>query len=225
MSRDRFFQLRSCLHMVNNLEKPEKNVDKLYKVRHLIDVIRTRCLELQLEEELCVDEQIVPFTGTFAIKQYVIGKPCPWGLKLFILCGKSGYAYDFIFYQGKTTGLNENNLKKYGQGASVVLHLSERIGTEKGHRLYYDYYFSSYDLLTILKDKQIYAAGTMRTNRFFKPPLMTDREMKKKNRGFSEEIVDEKEERSCGQMVRQQTSLPSFQLRRKGRGRCGETLG
>ncbi|KAG5899650.1 hypothetical protein JTB14_036022 [Gonioctena quinquepunctata] len=215
MSRDRFFQLRSCLHLVNNLEKPENCVDKLYKVRPLIDVIRKRCLELQLEEELCVDEQIVPFTGTFAIKQYVTGKPCPWGLKLFILCGKSGYAYDFIFYQGKTTGLNENNLKNYGQGAYVVLHLSERIGTEKGHRLYYDNYFSSYDLLTILKDKQIYAAGTIRMNRFFKPPLMTDREMKKKNRGFSEE----KRERSCGQMVRQQTSLPSFQLRREGRGR------
>ncbi|KAG5896871.1 hypothetical protein JTB14_017685 [Gonioctena quinquepunctata] len=194
MSRDRFFQLRSCLHLVNNLEKPENCVDKLYKVRPLIDVKRKRCLELQLEEELYVDEQIVPFTGTFAVKQYVKEKPCPWGLKLFILCGKSGYAYDFIFYHGKTTGLNENNLKKYGQGASVVLHLSRRIGTEKGHRLYYDNYFSSYDLLTILKDKQIYAAGTIRTNRFFKPPLMTDREMKKKNRGFSEEIVDEKEE-------------------------------
>ncbi|KAG5864302.1 hypothetical protein JTB14_002779 [Gonioctena quinquepunctata] len=84
MSRDRFFQLRSSLHLLNNLEKPENCVDKLYKVRPLIDVIRKRCLELQLEEELCVDEQIVPFTGTFAIKQYVKGKPCPWGLKLFI---------------------------------------------------------------------------------------------------------------------------------------------
>ncbi|KAG5894515.1 hypothetical protein JTB14_026898 [Gonioctena quinquepunctata] len=171
MSRDRFFQLRSCLYLVNNLEKPENCVDKLYK------------------EELCVDEQIVPFTGTSAIKQYVKGKPCPWGLKLFILCGKSGYAYDFIFYPGKTTGLNGNNLKKYGQGASVVLHLTEKIGIEKGHRLYYDDYFSSYDLLTILKDEQIYSAGTIRSNRFFKPPLMTDR----KNRGFSEETVDEKE--------------------------------
>ncbi|KAG5888960.1 hypothetical protein JTB14_026786 [Gonioctena quinquepunctata] len=115
MSRDLFLQLRSYLRVVNNLEKPENCVDKLYKVRPLIDVIR-RCLELRLEEELCVDEQIVPFTGTFAIKQYVKGKP----------------------------GLNENNLEKFGQGASVVLHLSERIGTEKGHKLYYDNYFLSY---------------------------------------------------------------------------------
>ncbi|KAG5886794.1 hypothetical protein JTB14_009427 [Gonioctena quinquepunctata] len=88
---------------------------------------------------------------------------------------------------------NENNLKKYGQGASVVLHLSERLGTGNGDKLYYDNYFSSYDLFILLKDKNIYAAGTIRTNRFFKPPLMTVKEMKKKNRGFSEEIVYEKE--------------------------------
>lgn len=92
------------------MEKPENYEDKLYKVRPIIESVRRRCLELKLEEQLCVDEQIVPFTGHLSIKQYIKGKPCPWGVKIFVLCGKSGLAYDLIPYQGKTTNLDEDNL-------------------------------------------------------------------------------------------------------------------
>lgn len=63
MPRDRFFQLRSHLHLVNNLEKPADNNDVFFKVRPLYDGIRNRCLELPLEENLCVDEQMVPLGG------------------------------------------------------------------------------------------------------------------------------------------------------------------
>lgn len=71
MCRDRFFQLRSHLHLVNNLERPAENRDVFYKVRSLCDVIRRRYLELPLEENLCVDEQMVPFRGSLSVKQYV----------------------------------------------------------------------------------------------------------------------------------------------------------
>ncbi|KAJ8963472.1 hypothetical protein NQ318_018955 [Aromia moschata] len=153
MSRDRFFQLRSNLHCVNNLEIPDNNTDRLIKVRPLYDGIRRRCLELDLEQNLCIDEQIVPFRGRLSIKQYVKGKPTPWGVKIFLLCGRSGIAYDFLIYQGSTTPLSPENLKSFGLGASVVLHLSERIEKE-GHLLFYDNYFSSYPLLEILRTKK-----------------------------------------------------------------------
>ena len=94
MSRDRFFQLWSHLHLVNNLEKPAENNDVFFKVRSLYDAIHRRCLELPLEEKLCVDDQLVPFRGSLSVRQYVKGKPHPWGVKVYFLCGKSGMAFD-----------------------------------------------------------------------------------------------------------------------------------
>jgi len=119
MSRDRFFKLRSNWHFVNNLEKPADKNDTFYKVRFLtsqsslFDSIRQHLLSqpLEVEEEICVDEQMVPFTGTHNVKQYIKGKPHPWGVKLFVLCGKSGIAYDFLIYQGSRTELSPECMK------------------------------------------------------------------------------------------------------------------
>ncbi|KAI4469673.1 transposase is4 [Holotrichia oblita] len=190
MARDEFFQVRSNLHCVNNLELPENCQDRLYKVRPLYDAIRKRCLELDIEENLCIDAQMVPFRGNISIKQYVKGKPTPWGVKIFVLCGKSGMAYDFVIYQGATTGLDPDSLKKYGLGASVILHLVKRIENE-GHKLLFDNYFSSYQLLQILKSKKIFAAGTIRINRFSNPPVLGDKELKRMGRGAHDEVTSE----------------------------------
>jgi len=129
-----------------------------------------------------MDEQIIPFRGQLSIKQYVKGKPTPWGVKIFVLCGASGQMYDFIIYQGSQTNLNNDNIKKYGFGAAVILDLSQTI-PNIGHKLYYDNYFSNYNLLQILKRKNISAAGTVKVNRFSNPPLLSDKEMKKRGKG------------------------------------------
>jgi Transposase IS4 len=65
------------------------------------------------------------------------------------------------------------NLGKFGFGASVVLHLSQRLA-EPGHQLYMDNYFTTYQTLELLKAKDINAAGTIRMNRFNKSPLLSD---------------------------------------------------
>lgn len=64
MTRDRFFQLRSNLHLVNNLERTPTSSDKLAKVRPLYNAIRKRCLELKQAENLCIDEQMVLSEGS-----------------------------------------------------------------------------------------------------------------------------------------------------------------
>ena len=110
------------------------------------------------------------------------------GIKVFVLCGKSGLAYFFLLYQGSTTELGPEIRNKFGLGPAVVLHLCHRI-TNPGHELFYDNYFSSYNLLKELKLKKIYAAGTVRVNRFANPPLIAEIEEKKKKRGYSEEVV------------------------------------
>lgn len=79
-------------------------------------------------------------------------------------------------------------MKLYGLGASVVLELVNRLQKDN-HFLYFDNYFNTYNLLEILKGKKIFAAGTVRVNRFGNPPFSNDRECLKKGRGYSEEIT------------------------------------
>lgn len=93
-------------------------------------------------------------------------------------------------YQGGSTELKPSNLKTYGFCASVVLHLAERLN-RPGHQLYYDNYFSNYQLLEVLKAKGVNVAGTIRLDRFGKPPLISDKDLAKKGRGNSDSVVSD----------------------------------
>lgn len=188
MNVNRFFKLRQNFHVVDN-NAPRNSNDRCWKVRPLLNAIRERCRELPLELSLCVDEQIIPFKGTISIKQYMKDKPESWGIKVYCLCGSSGILYDFIVYQGVTTEYREE-YKAFGICAGTMMQLSERI-TEPNHQLYFDNFFSTYALFQWLKNRQIYAVGTIRINRFGNPPLLSDKDMKKKPRGFSQEVLSD----------------------------------
>lgn len=81
-------------------------MDKFWKVRPLLDVIRSRCLQLEELEHNCIDEQMVAFTGRVPAKQVVKSKPNPVGVKIFVRCSTDGLAHDFELYQGKGTGVD-----------------------------------------------------------------------------------------------------------------------
>ncbi|XP_060865565.1 piggyBac transposable element-derived protein 3-like isoform X1 [Metopolophium dirhodum] len=188
MSRNRFFQLRSCFHVMNNDDIPENNVDKFIKVRPLYNSFLKRCKELPVETNLAVDEQMVKFKGKLGVKQYMKGKPCPWGIKNFLLCSANGMVYNMILYQGSSTEINHEIQKKYGLGGSIVLQLVEHIDKNE-HYLYFDNYFSSYNLFTSLDCLGIKAAGTIRLNRFANPPVVSDKELNTLGRGASYEVT------------------------------------
>lgn len=182
MPRDRFFQLRSHLHLVNNLEKPAENNDVFFKVRPLYDALRSKSSELPLDENLCVDEQMVPFCGTVcqAIHHSFV-KPHPWGVKIYFLCWKCGMAYDFLLHQDTTMELSQQHRKQLG--------LQLEWCTIFNHKLYFDNYFTTYNLLEPLAGRKIHAAGITRVSRFAKPLLQSDKEMDKKPQGSCDEVV------------------------------------
>lgn len=190
MSKNRFFQLRTMLHLVNNIERPNACTDKFYKVRPIMDAVLKRCKELEIGQNISIDEQMIPFTGKINMLQYVQNKPCKWGLKIFVLCSPNGLAHNFIPYQGSTTEINRDNVKKYGQSSAIVLELLE-IAKKEGHTVYFDNYFNSYALLLRLLELKMYAAGTVRMNRFYKPHFISDKDIKKKKRGYSEDLVSQ----------------------------------
>lgn len=188
---NRFYKLRNNLHIVNVLEKPKDTTDKFWLVRPLYDSIRNRCLQLKLETKLSIDEQIIPFKGRSEAKQFNKNKPSKWGIKLFVICGASGMMYDFIMYQGSTT-VFKPEYELFGLGAAVVMQLSER--AEPGCQLYFDNFFSTYSLFQWLLSKNLYAIGTVRLDRFQKPPLIDNKEMtnlKLNPRGSADEVMSE----------------------------------
>lgn len=69
MTRDRFFQQRSNLHIIDNDSIASNNKDKFIKVRPLYDLIKKKCNSLVKEQNLSVDEQMVPFKGALSVKK------------------------------------------------------------------------------------------------------------------------------------------------------------
>lgn len=94
MTRNRLLELRTFFNVVNNESIPKNNRDKFVKVRPLYNTFTKRCHELPVKQNLSVDEQIIPFKGQLSIKQYIRGKPTPWGIKNLLLCGQSGIVYN-----------------------------------------------------------------------------------------------------------------------------------
>lgn len=187
MTRNRFFELRSNFHVMDNNTVPTNNKDRFIKVRPIYNVLKRRCNELAIEKNVCVDEQMVPFKGKLSVKQYMRGKPNPWGIKLYLLCGESGLVYDFLLYQGSTTELNENIQKKFGLGGAVILKLTMEL-KKKRHFLYMDNFYTSFNILHALQHNCIYAAGTIRVNRFVNPLFISDKDLKKLGRGAAFEV-------------------------------------
>ena len=164
MSRDRYLEIKSNLHLVDN-NSITSTQDKLVKIRPLITHLRSKFQSIPMDQELCIDEQMVPFKGASQIKQYIPSKPNKWGYKLFVLADKSGMIHDFIPYTGKIQPVNCEGVPDLNPSSNVVLHLAQIIPNHKNYILYFDNWFSSISLLDHLASRGIYCCATIRVPR------------------------------------------------------------
>lgn len=86
--------------------------------------------------------------------------------------------------------LDQDLIKTIGSGASVVLYLTQNVKPNR-HFLFFDNFFSSFGLFERLQQLQIYAAGTIRTNWFANPPLLSDKEMRRLGRGTTFKVTSD----------------------------------
>lgn len=183
MARDRFFVIRKSIKVVydNDITDEQKRSDRLWKLRPLIDRVLKGCLKQKKNQELCVDEMIIPFHGSCSIKQYIPNKPNPVGIKVFVLANPNGVICDFIVYQGQTTFPLELT-QRFSLCESVVLRLTESL--VPGHILYFDRFFTTVKLAQELNDRGFRCTGTIMSNRIPKNnSFVCEKEFKKCKRG------------------------------------------
>lgn len=183
MARNRFKMLRSCLHFNNNdklVPRSDPSYDKLFKIRPFLDKLRKNFLQVEPEEHNSVDEFMIPLKSHTALKQYIKNKPYKWGVKVFARAGDSGFVYDFEIYAGKQTNVSASGL---GFSSDIVMRLADGIPKNKNYKLYFDNWFSNYDLQLKLKQNGILSTGTVRKNRLSNCTLKSDKELKNKGRG------------------------------------------
>ena len=184
MSRNRWQAIKANLHFVDN-SNIDPN-DKIFKIRPLVDLLRAKFKEIPKIENLCVDEQIIPFKGASSLKQYMPKKPHKWGYKCFILADSKGMVYDFIPYLGKITPVAKENIPDLGPSSNIVLHLAESIPAFKNHKLYFDNWFTSLPLISHLASRGIWCTGTVQARRLPCLKFKSDKELQARGRGSSD---------------------------------------
>lgn len=130
---------------------------------------------------LFVDEQICATEARHHIKQYIPKKPHKYGFKLFVLAGVSGFACNFEFYTGakKNTISLPSGLDDLGVSGSTVDRLTLPVVEHINHKIYFDTYYTSVNLMTFLKSKGILCLGTVRRDRILFCKIPSDNEFKK----------------------------------------------
>lgn len=208
MSRNRRGEIKANLHFNNNdiIPRPDDpNRYKLFKIRLLVDSLQIKYKQIPFERSMfCVDKQIVPFKGTFALNNTT-----QWSLAnvdiTFLFCvitiNQSIYYHcnnptsGWILTRDRFINLRYTLVKlnlffHYLTGASgnSVLRLIEHLPKNKNkYIIYIDNWFASPALFIELSNIGMKALGTIRLWRFPGLEFSSDKEMKKNGRGNFEE--------------------------------------
>ncbi len=199
MPLERFEKLRRYLHFVDNFTYDNEVQDKLFKIRPVVDSLRNQCILVKPEEVHAVNEQIIPSKTKFSkIRQYNPKKPIKWGFKILVRAGSSGLIYDFYIYGGKdTTNPEEVDYAHLQKSAQVVAKLCKDLPCHKEHKVLFDNWFTTLDLLLYMKKRGTLACGTVGSNRLQGCLLQTNNELKKMGRGS----LDYKSDANSGVIV------------------------
>jgi len=163
MSRNRFKAILRFLHLSDKskeVKKGEPGHDKLYKLGKIhVELSKIYSRIVSPSRVLSIDEQMVGTKSRCGFIQYMPKKPTRFGIKIWALCESlSGYCVQFQIYTGK------EDQSERGLPYRVVFDLmSKYLG--KGYQVYFDNFYTGYELVRDLAEKKTYSCGTIRSNR------------------------------------------------------------
>ena len=157
--RDRFLQIYWMLHVGDATSATKRS-----KIQPFLDqLLPLFQMYLTPAREVSIDEAMIAFRGRVGFRQYIRGKPQPWGIKAYVLSeSRTGYMYNMVVYYGKETqlitapGLNHTT--------NVVLTLMSPLAN-LGYDLYTDRFYTSPQLATELLRIGTTLTGTVMVNK------------------------------------------------------------
>ena len=157
--RDRFLQIYWMLH-VGEID----GTTRRSKIQPFLDMIYPLLKKNIIpSREIAIDEAMIAFQGRVSFRQYIRGKPNPWGIKAYVLSdSNTGYMYSTLIYYGKETQLTD--LPRYNHTTRVVLTLINPLA-HQGYDLFVDRFYSSPELALALLSQGITVTGTVMQNR------------------------------------------------------------
>ena len=173
-SRDRFLQIFWMLHVG---ELP--STTKRSKIQPFLDMIIPLFQQyLTPSRELSVDEAMIAFRGRVAFRQYIPGKPQPWGIKAYVLSeSRTGYMYNLLIYYGRETQLITQ--PQLNHTTNVVLTLVNPVAG-LGYDLYTDRFYTSPVLATELLRIGTTITGTVMCNKKNMPAATKSKSKRRK---------------------------------------------
>lgn len=223
MGKTRFEKLSQYFHLndaTTFVPRGHPGHDPLHKVRPFLDLIRTNiATRFAAGKNISLDEAMIPFNGRLMWKQYIKGKPNPWGIKVWCATDAStGYLLNFSIYTGKV-----EDPMPHGTGHYIVTQLGERF-LGKRHHFFFDNYFSSVQLAEDLLRQQTYCCSTIRPNRKGWPLDLKPKALKKFKKG--DVMVRQKgnlvatawKDKRCVTLLSTNTTSGTAEITRRGPG-------
>lgn len=174
MSQKRFLALNYCLRFDDALTRQQRlNDNKLAAISELFEAFVKNCqTNYTLGTHVCIDEMLVGFRGRCGFIIYMPSKPNKYGLKFLLLVDTATfYVHNIYIYHGKgsdSIGLSDEE-KKFGIPTQSVVRLTKGIeGTNRNVTA--DNWFTSMELLNVLRLRGLTYLGTMKKNKKEIPP-------------------------------------------------------
>ena len=173
MSRNRFTAILANMHLTDDSRNPpfgSPGHDPLAKMRPFITMCEDNFkFTYRPLRDLSMDESCCPWKGRLRFRVYNPRKPARFHIKLFQICeATSGYIIGFSVYTGKNSCVDETVCTDNDctTTSKVVMTLASQCELlDKGHRLYFDNYYSSPELLEELLHRNTSSCGTVRSTR------------------------------------------------------------
>lgn len=171
MPRDRFQMILSNFHIADDSQNPaygRPGHDPLAKLQPFIQMIlETFHAAYKAGPNISVDEGCCPWKGRLRFKLYNPRKPAKFHIKLFQVCDPStGYVLHFSIYTGKGSchrlGETSDDTDTTVTTKTVMTVCADANVLDTGRCIYFDNFFTSFQLLQELFMRQTLGCGTSR---------------------------------------------------------------
>ena len=157
MPRNRFEEILRYSHLADNAKLTTNN--KSAKVCPFFNLMNQRFLNaFQFDEQLCVDETMIPYFGNLSTKQYIKGKPVKFEYEVWCLNTNNGYLIQCDPYSGKG-----HYNPKLDLGGSVAIKLIRQLLRYFKFNVTFENLFASLNLLKMFAENEI--GGTNRIDK------------------------------------------------------------